>query len=47
MIAIRDSLDVLSGKWKLPIIQALMFRKYRFKELARTVGISPGCYQRS
>jgi len=41
MIAIRDSLDVLSGKWKLPILLALKFRTYRFKELSRTVGISP------
>ena len=41
MIAIRDSLDVLSGKWKLPIILALTFKTYRFKELARTVNISP------
>ena len=41
MIAIRDALDMLSGKWKLPIIQALMFRNYRFKELARAAGISP------
>jgi DNA-binding HxlR family transcriptional regulator len=37
----RDALDMLSGKWKLPIILALTWRKYRFKELARAVGISP------
>lgn len=41
MIAVRDALDVLNGKWKLPIILALMFANYRFKELAREVGITP------
>ena len=41
MIAIRDALDVLSGKWKLPILLALTFKPHRFKELSRTVGISP------
>jgi DNA-binding HxlR family transcriptional regulator len=41
MIAMRDALDILSGKWKLPIIFALTFKKYRFKELVRAVGISP------
>jgi len=41
MIAIRDALDVLSGKWKLPIILALTYKTYRFKQLARAVSISP------
>jgi DNA-binding HxlR family transcriptional regulator len=36
-----DTLELLSGKWKLPIIVTLTFKTYRFKELAREVGISP------
>lgn len=31
--AIRDTLDVLSGKWKLPIIGSLIFGKKGFNEL--------------
>lgn len=38
---IQDTLEILSGKWKLPIIVTLMFKSYRFKELCREVGISP------
>ncbi len=37
MLPIRDALDVLSGKWKLPIITGLLFGKRRFKELAREI----------
>ena len=38
---VRDSLDVLSGKWKLPIIVALTFGEKRFTEIAKEVhGIS-------
>ncbi|MFN4150073.1 MAG: winged helix-turn-helix transcriptional regulator [Candidatus Sericytochromatia bacterium] len=32
-MAVRDTLDFLSGKWKLPILGALMNGKKRFKEL--------------
>ena len=39
--AIQDTLDVLNGKWKLPILHTLTFGTYRFKELAREIGISP------
>ena len=35
VLAVNDTLNVLSGKWKLPIIGALMFGKKRFKELER------------
>ena len=35
--AIQDTLDFLSGKWKLPIIGALMGGKKRFKELEREI----------
>ena len=41
LLPVRDALDVLSGKWKLPIIMALSFGNYRFKELHRQVGITP------
>ncbi len=37
LLPVRDALDVLSGKWKLPIIVALFFGNQRFKELAREV----------
>jgi len=34
---VRDSLDVLNGKWKLPIIVALSFGEKRFSEIAKQV----------
>jgi DNA-binding HxlR family transcriptional regulator len=34
---VRDSLDVLNGKWKLPIIIALTFGEKRFTEVAQEV----------
>jgi DNA-binding HxlR family transcriptional regulator len=34
---VRDSLDVLNGKWKLPIIVALTFGEKRFSEIAKEV----------
>jgi|SRR5450432_857769 DNA-binding HxlR family transcriptional regulator len=34
---VRDSLDVLNGKWKLPIIVALTFGEKRFTEIAKEV----------
>src|SRR6476620_8241442 len=37
MIPVRDALDILSGKWKLPIIIALSFGNRRFSELARQI----------
>lgn len=39
--AVRDTLDVISGKWKLVILAVLLERKYRFKELSRKLNISP------
>jgi len=40
---IRDTQDLLSGKWKIPIIGALYFNgKFRFMDLGRHIeGISP------
>ncbi len=33
VLALNDTLNVMSGKWKLPIIGSLMFGKKRFREL--------------
>ena len=37
LLPIRDALDVLNGKWKLPIIAALLFGTKRFRQLAREI----------
>ncbi|WP_428660118.1 winged helix-turn-helix transcriptional regulator [Runella sp.] len=37
VIPIRDCLDIISGKWKLPILGALLDGKKRFKELERSI----------
>src|SRR5436190_22454627 len=37
LLAIRDTMDVLSGKWKIAIIGSLTFGEKRFKELQRDV----------
>jgi DNA-binding HxlR family transcriptional regulator len=34
---VTDALDVLSGKWKLPIIISLTFGAKRFSEMAREI----------
>ncbi|GAB3280481.1 helix-turn-helix domain-containing protein [Larkinella harenae] len=34
---VRDALDVLNGKWKLPIIVALTFGEKRFGEISKEV----------
>jgi DNA-binding HxlR family transcriptional regulator len=34
---VRDALDILSGKWKLPIIIALSFGEKRFSEIAKDI----------
>lgn len=34
---IRDALEVLNGKWKLPIIVALTFGEKRFGEISKEV----------
>lgn len=41
MLAIRDTLDVVGGKWKLVLITSLLSGKRRFRELSREVGITP------
>lgn len=37
LLPIKDALDVLSGKWKLPIIAALLFGTKRFNQLSREI----------
>jgi DNA-binding HxlR family transcriptional regulator len=37
VLAINDTLNVISGKWKLPIIGSLLYGKKRFKELERDI----------
>ena len=39
--AIQDTLEVIHGKWKLVILITLQHRPFRFKELAREIGITP------
>ena len=37
ILPVRDALDILSGKWKLPIIISLSFGNKRFKEIAKEI----------
>jgi DNA-binding HxlR family transcriptional regulator len=37
VLAINDTLNVITGKWKLPIIGSLIYGKKRFKELEREI----------
>jgi len=42
LLPVKDALDILSGKWKLPIIMSLTFGKKRFKQMQREIpGITP------
>lgn len=42
VIALTDTMNVISGKWKLPIIASLLREKKRFKDLQQNVtGITP------
>jgi DNA-binding HxlR family transcriptional regulator len=37
VLAVNDTLNVLTGKWKLPIIGSLLFDKKRFTEIQRNI----------
>jgi DNA-binding HxlR family transcriptional regulator len=37
LLPVRDAIEVLNGKWKLPIIVALTFGPKRFKEISKEV----------
>ena len=42
VLAIHDTMNVINGKWKLPIMGSLLYGKKRFKELEREIpGITP------
>lgn len=37
VLAINDTLNVVSGKWKLPIIASLLFGKKRFNDIQNNI----------
>jgi len=37
VLAVNDTLNVISGKWKLPIIGSILFNKKRFTEIQRNI----------
>ncbi len=37
VLAVNDTLNVVSGKWKLPIMGSLLFGKKRFRDLERDI----------
>ncbi|MDX5345866.1 MAG: helix-turn-helix transcriptional regulator [Hymenobacteraceae bacterium] len=37
ILPIRDALDVLSGKWKIPILVTLYIEKRRFRDMLRFI----------
>ena len=37
VMAVNDTMNVLTGKWKLPIIASLLYGKKRFKELEKGI----------
>ncbi|MEX0720300.1 MAG: helix-turn-helix domain-containing protein [Balneolaceae bacterium] len=39
--AVRDTLDVIGGKWKILILLTLKDGSFRFNELAKEIGITP------
>lgn len=40
-MAVRDTLDLIGGKWKVLILLTLNEHPYRFKALAHEIGITP------
>ena len=37
IVPVRDALDILSGKWKLPILISLSFGDKRFNQIAKEI----------
>ena len=37
---LRDAMDVLGGKWKIPVIMLLSIKERRFKEIQREIGVT-------
>jgi len=40
-LAIKDTIDIVGGKWKLQLLTILMTGTRKFRELSREAGISP------
>lgn len=40
ILAIKDALEALEGRWKILIMVSLIHKDMRFKELGRQIGIS-------
>lgn len=42
LLPVKDALDILNGKWKIPIILSLSFGVKRFKQIQREIpGLTP------
>jgi DNA-binding HxlR family transcriptional regulator len=37
VLAVNDTLNVINGKWKLPILGSLLFQKSKFTEIQRNI----------
>lgn len=37
VLAVNDTINVIKGKWKLPILGSLLFEKKRFTEIQRNI----------
>lgn len=37
VLAVNDTLNVITGKWKLPILGSLLFNKRRFTDIQRNI----------
>jgi DNA-binding HxlR family transcriptional regulator len=37
ILPVKDTLDILSGRWRLPIILSICFGTKRFKEISREI----------
>jgi len=38
LVPVRDALDFISGKWKLPILISISEGNHRFREIERSIG---------
>lgn len=37
VLAINDTLNVISGKWKLPILASILYGNYRYKDIQANI----------
>lgn len=50
IMAVNDTMNVLNGKWKIPIIAVLLYGKRRFTEMEKAIPkirLIRGCYLKS